>query len=159
MRILYVHASRFGNGATIAAEVAGRLEADGDVVEVRHVDDLTPGRLPRADLYVFSSPGRMGRPIRPMRRFLEALSLPDGTPYALLTTEAAPRPNPKTGLPPGEEELAKTQRVRPIMTGILDGKGLVKRAEGHVLVTGPKGPLEDDWQAAVDDFVEALQRP
>jgi len=39
----------------------------------------------------------MGRPIKSMRRFLEDLSLPAGTRYAILTTEMAPRPDKKTG--------------------------------------------------------------
>ncbi len=158
MKVLYVHASKFGNGAAVAAEVARRLGDEGVTVAVHHVDGLKAQSLPEADLYVFSSPGRMGRPIRRMRRFLGSLTLPAGTRYALLTTEAAPRPDPKTGALPTEEELAKTQRVRPIMAELLDAKGLVETVEAAVLVTGLKGPLEDGWQAAVEEFVAALPR-
>jgi hypothetical protein len=108
--------------------------------------------LGSADLYVFSSPGRMGKPIRSMRRFLKKLSLPAGTKYALLTTEAAPKPDRKTGRVPTEEELARYQRVRPIINEILQGKGLVKVAEDKVLVTGLKGPLEEGWRGKVATF-------
>ena len=48
----------------------------------------------------------MGKPIGGMRRFLKAVKLPAGTRYAILTTEAAPRPDKKTGRMPTEDELA-----------------------------------------------------
>ena len=75
---------------------------------------------------VFSSPGRMSKPIGGMRRFLKKTGLPAGPKYAILTTEMAPKPDRKTGRRPAEEELAKWQRVRTIMNEILPGKGLVK---------------------------------
>jgi hypothetical protein len=46
-------------------------------------------------VYVFSSPGRIGKPIGGMRRFLKKVKLPAGTRYAILTTEAAPKPDKK----------------------------------------------------------------
>jgi hypothetical protein len=51
---------------------------------------------------------------------------------------------------PTEEEQAKWQRVIPVMNEILLGKGLVKVAEGKILVTGLKGPLEEGWQEKVE---------
>ena len=92
-----------------------------------------------------------------MRRFLKKVSLPAGTSYAILTTEAAPKPDKKTGRVPTEEELAKWQRVRPIINEILQGKRLVKVAEEKILVTGLKGPLEDGWQEKVKAFVTRIQ--
>jgi hypothetical protein len=56
----------------------------------------------------------MGGPIGGMRRFLKNVTLPAGTGYAILTTEAAPKPDKKAGRVPTEEELAKWQRVRCI---------------------------------------------
>jgi hypothetical protein len=91
-----------------------------------------------------------------MRRFLKKLSLPAGTPYAILTTEAAPKPDRKTGVTPSEEALAKHQRVRPIMNELLQAKGLVEVAEDKVYVTGLKGPLEEGWQQKVDALVERI---
>jgi hypothetical protein len=49
-------------------------------------------------VYLFSSPGRFGKPIGGMRRFLTKLKLPEGTRYAILTTEMAPKPNKKAAL-------------------------------------------------------------
>lgn len=57
---------------------------------------------------------------------------------------------------PTEEEMAKWQRVIPIMNEILQGAGLVKVADDKVLVTGLKGPLEEGWQKQVEAFVTRI---
>jgi menaquinone-dependent protoporphyrinogen IX oxidase len=152
MRIEYLHASKYGNGAMVAEEFDKQLTAKGVTVNVHHIREARPDRLPTADLYLFSFPGRMGKPIGGMRRFLKKLRLPAGTKYAILTTEMAPQPDKKTGRIPTEEELAKWQRVRPIMNEILQDAGLVRVAEDKVLVTGLKGPLEEGWQKKVEAF-------
>jgi menaquinone-dependent protoporphyrinogen IX oxidase len=156
MKIEYLHASKFGNGAMVAAEFARAMAARDVSVEVHHIREVQPTELSAADLYVFSSPGRIGKPIGGMRRFLAKVTLPAGTDYAVLTTEAAPKPDRKTGRVPTEEELARWQRVRPIMNEILQGKGLVKVAEDKILVTGIKGPLQEGWQAKVAAFAGRL---
>jgi len=156
MKIEYFHASKFGNGAKVAEEFKALMAAKGVMVNVHHVRDAEPKAMPPADLYLFSSPGRMGKPLGRARRFLKKVALPAGTKYALLTTEGAPRPDKKTGRMPSEEEMARWQRVRPVMNEILEVKGLVKVAEGKVLVTGMKGPLEEGWQKKVEDFAAQI---
>ena len=156
MRIEYLHASKYGNGAMVAEEFDKQLAAKGVTVNVHHIREARPDRLPTADLYLFSSPGRMGKPVGGMRRFLRKLRLPAGNKYAILTTEMAPQPDKKTGRTPTEEELAKWQRVRPIMNEILQGAGLVKVAEDKVHVTGLKGPLEEGWQKKVEAFAAQI---
>lgn len=150
MRIEYLHASKFGNGVHVAEEFQRQAATRGATTTIHHVRDVDPRRLAEADLYVFSSPGRMGRPIGGMRRFLRRLRLPAGTPYALLTTEAAPSPDPTSG----EDQENRYQRVRPIMHELLQAAGLVPVAEGVVHVTALKGPLEPDWEPKVKQFVE-----
>ena len=156
MKIEYLHASKFGNGAMVAAEFARLMAGKGVAVEVHHIRELNPTEVPPADLYVFSSPGRMGKPIGRMRRFLRKLNLGVGAKYALLTTEMAPSPDKQTGRVPTEEELARWQRVRPIMNEILQAKGLVKVGEDKVYVTAMKGPLEEGWEQKVSGFVATL---
>ena len=156
MRIEYLHASKFGNGAAVAEEFKRRMAAEGVAVAVHHIRDSRPAEPAPADLYVFSSPGRMGKPIGSMRRFLKRIELPAGTRYAILTTEAAPKPDKKTGRMPTDEELAKWQRVRPIMNEILQRKGLVPVAEDKIHVTGLKGPLEEGWQEKVRAFAARI---
>jgi menaquinone-dependent protoporphyrinogen IX oxidase len=156
MKIEYLHASKYGNGAMVAEEFSKQMAAKGITVGVHHIREAKPAELPSADLYLFSSPGRFGKPIGGMRRFLKKLELPAGTRYVLVTTEAAPRPDKKTGRVPTDEELARTQRVRPIMNEILQGKGLVEVAEDKVYVTGLKGPLEEGWQHKVEALVARI---
>ena len=156
MKVEYVHASKFGNGAEVAAEFSRQMAARDVEVDVHHVRDVDAGKLPPADLYVFSSPGRMGRPIGAVRRFLKRLELPPGTRYAILTTEGAPRPDKKTGRMPTEDELAKWQHVRPMMRHALDEKGLVEVAEDKIFVTGMTGPLEDGWRGKVEAFAARI---
>ena len=156
MTIEYLHASRYGDGALVAAEFKEQMAAKGVAVDVHHIREVRPTELAAADLYLFSSPGRMGKPIGGMRRFLKKVQLPAGTRYAILTTEIAPKPDKKTGRMPTEEELAKWQRVRSIMNEILQGKGLVNVAEDKVHVTGLKGPLEEGWQKRVESFATRI---
>jgi flavodoxin len=156
MRIEYIHASVYGNGAKVAEEFKNQMSSKGILVDVHHVDDADPKRLPPAELYVFSSPGRFGKPIKDMRRFLEKINLPAGTKYAVLTTEPVPQPDKKTGKLPTEAELGVYQHVMPIMNEMLSSKGLVKVAQIQVYVTGLKGPLETGWQMKVESFVKAI---
>ena len=155
MRIEYLHASEYGNGAMVAAEFSRQMAARGVTVEVRHIREVRPAQLPPADLYLFSSPGRFGKPIGGMRRFLKKVELPAGTKYAVLTTEVAPHPD-SAGHVPSEQQLARWTRVRPIMNEILQGKGLAEVAEGKVRVTDVKGPLEEGWQHKVEAFVARI---
>jgi menaquinone-dependent protoporphyrinogen IX oxidase len=145
MKIEYFHASKYGNGAAVAEEFKKHMAAKGGTVNVHHIREATPKELPPADLYLFSSPGRCGKPRWAMRRFLKKLQLPAGTKYAILTTEM-----------PTPEERAKWQRVIPVMSEILQEKGLVKVAEGKVIVTGLKGPLQEGWQQRVEAFASQI---
>jgi flavodoxin len=156
MKIEYYHASKYGNGIMVAEEFKKLMSAKGVVVNIHHIREVRPKELAHADLYVFSSPGRIGKPIGGMRRFLKKVQLPSGTKYAILTTQGAPVPNKKTGQMPTEEEQARWQRIIPIMNDLLQPKGLQKVAEGKVLVTGIKGPLEVDWQKKVEDFASQI---
>jgi hypothetical protein len=156
MNISYLHASKYGNGAAVAAEFKIRMALRGVAVDVHHIREVKPAELSPADLYVFSSPGRMGQPIRGMRRFLKKVSLPAGTPYAVLTTEMAPKPDKKTGLMPTGDEPCGAQRVRPIMNDLLQRKGLAHVADATVHVIGLKGPLEEGWQDKVEAFADCI---
>ncbi len=156
MKIEYFHASKYGNGAKIAEEFKTQMAAQGVTVNVHHIRDARPREMPPADLYLFSSPGRMGKPRGCVRRFLKKAKLPAGTKYALLITEAAPQPDKKTGRIPTEEEMAKWRRVIPIMNEILQEKGLIKVAEGKIQVTALTGPLEEGWQKKVQAFVSQI---
>jgi menaquinone-dependent protoporphyrinogen IX oxidase len=156
MQIEYFHASKYGNGAKIAEEFQRQMAAKGVTVNVHHVKKIKPKEIPPADLYVFSSPGRFGKPIGDMRGFLKKASLPTGTKYAVLVTELAPEPEKAIRMPTTEEEIGKCQRVIPILNEMLQKKGMVKVADGKIFVTGLKGPLEDNWQKEVEAFASQI---
>jgi multimeric flavodoxin WrbA len=156
MHIEYFHASKYGNGVIVAEEFKKLMTIKGATVNIHHVRDVRPKDLAVADLYVFSSPGRLGKPIGGMRRFLTKIQPPIGSNYAIITTEGAPQPNKKTGQMSTEEEMAKWQRIIPIMNGLLETKGMNKIAEGKILVTGLKGPLEVGWEKKVEDLVAKI---
>lgn len=156
MKIEYYHASKYGNGAKVADEFRKIMAAKGVDVNVHHVREVRPDEIPPADLYVFSSPGRMGKPIKDMRKFLTRAKLPSGSRYAILATEMNPQPDKKTGKVPTEEELGRCQRVIPIMNEMLKDRGLQKTIESKVYVIGMKGPLENRWQEKVGQFAAAI---
>ncbi|GAB2868274.1 flavodoxin family protein [Nocardioides pacificus] len=156
MKIEYLHASKFGNGELVAAEFTSQMGAKGVQVDVHHINDMDPRHLPDADLYLFSSPGRIGKPKGNMRRFLKKLDLPAGTKYALLITEAMAKPDKKTGVVPTDEEMARWRQVIPLMNETLQGDGLLEVAEGTVHVVDIKGPLEDGWEKKVEEFVARI---
>jgi len=145
MKIEYFHASKYGNGVRVAEEFKTQMAAQGVTVNVHHIRDVRPQELPPADLYLFSSPGRCGKPRWGMCRFLKKAQFPAAAKYALLTTEM-----------PTPQERAKWQRVLPTMNEILQAKGLTKVAEGTIIVTGLKGPLEEDWQKKVQAFAAQI---
>jgi menaquinone-dependent protoporphyrinogen IX oxidase len=156
MRIEYFHASKYGNGAKVAEEFQRQMSAKGVTVNVHHVKDVRPKEVQPADLYLFSSPGRFGKPIGDMRGFLKKVNLPSGTKYAVLVTELAPQPEKSIRIPITEEEMGRCQRVIPVINEMLQKKGLVKVAEGKIFVTGLKGPLEEGWQKEVEAFVSQI---
>lgn len=153
--IEYFHASKYGNGAKVAEEFKRQMTARGVIVNVQHAREARPKDMPPADLYVFSSPGRFGKPIGDMQRLLKKAKLDPGTRYAVIVTEYAPKPD-KIGRMPSEEETGKCQRVIPVINQLLQGRGLVKVAEGKVYVTGLKGPLEEGWQKKVEAFASRI---
>ena len=93
MKIEYYHASKYGNGSAVAEEFKRQMSAKGVTINVHHVRDTKPKEIPPADLYVFSSPGRFGKPIGDMKNFLKKANLQPGTKYAAMVTELCPNPN------------------------------------------------------------------
>lgn len=155
MKIEYFHASKYGNGARVAEEFKRVMADQGVEVHVHHIREVKASEIRPADLYLFSSPGRIGKPLWSVRWFLRGVKLPSGTRYAILATQAAAQPG-KNGKMPTDEELAKWQRIIPTMNKILHEKGLVNVAESVILVTGLKGPLEIGWETKVANFADRL---
>jgi len=158
MKVEILHASKFGNGAKVAEELARVLTTRGHQSEVHHIDEVKPKDLPPADLYVFGSPTRFGGPIGSMRKFLKKADLASGTRYALFATHSDAVPNKKTGKMPTEEELCFARKTIPVLEEILKERGLVKAADKIFLVSPEemKGNLRDGWQTKVEELANAI---
>ncbi|UCG70330.1 MAG: hypothetical protein JSV09_04745 [Thermoplasmata archaeon] len=158
MKIELYHASKFGNGAKVAEELQRVLEAKGHKLNLHHIKEANPKALPHADLYIFGSPTRMGRPIGGMRRFIRRVTLPSGTKYAVFATHGEAAPDKKTGKMPTEEEIKRWRRTIPIMDEVLKGKGLLKIADKKffILADTLKGPLKEGWQEKVEEFAAQI---
>ena len=155
MRIAYYHASEYGNGAKVAEEFRRIAEARGATVRIHHVRDVKPKEVTTADLYLFSSPGRFGKPIGGMRKFLKKVDLPPGARYAIIVTELNPQAD-KTGEKSAREETGRCQQVIPAINEVLQSKGLTRVAEDKIFVTGMKGPLEEGWRRKVEEFAKVI---
>lgn len=158
MKIELYHASKFGNGERVAKELARILQAKGHQVNVHHVKEAKPKEMPKADLYIFGAPTRMGRPIGSMRRFIKKVNLPADTNYAVFATHGEASPNKKTGKMPTEEEINRFRKNIPYMDEVLKGKGLVKVAEKKFYVSAEsmKGPLVEGWEERVGEFAKKI---
>ncbi|UCE38387.1 MAG: hypothetical protein JSW00_03940 [Thermoplasmata archaeon] len=158
MRVELYHASKFGNGAKVAEELRRVMEAKGHNVNVHHIKGENPKKLPSADLYIFGSPTRFGKPIGSMRRFIKKVVLSPGTKYAVFATHGEAVPDKKTGKMPTEEEIYRWRKTIPIMDEVLKGKGLVKVADKkfYVLAETMKGPLKEGWQEKVEEFAAQI---
>jgi len=152
------HASKFGNGAKVAEELRRVMDARGHQMNVHHIDGAKPREMPRADLYIFGSPTRFGRPIGSMRRFIKKVSLPPGTKYAIFATHADAVPDKKTGKMPTEEELNRLRKTIPNLDEVLKGKGLVKVADEvfNVSADAMKGQLKEGWQGKAEEFATSI---
>ena len=161
MKIELYHASKFGNGATVAKELKRLVEAEGHQMNVHHVKDAKPKAIPPADLYIFGSPTRLGNPIGSMRRFVKKAALPSGTKYAVFATHADAGPDKKTGEMPTEEEIQRWRKTIPTLDGLFKEKGMVKVADKVFMVSheAMKGPLLEGWQGKAKEFVSAILNP
>jgi multimeric flavodoxin WrbA len=142
----------------VAEELRRVMEAKGHQMDVHHIDEAKPKEMPTADMYIFGSPTRFGRPIGSMRRFVKKVTLPPGTKYAVSATHADEMPDKKTGRMPTEEELNLKRKTIPDLDEILKEKGLAKVADRvfGVSVDTMKGPLKEGWQVKAMEFATAI---
>ncbi len=153
MKVTIYYESKFGNGKAVVSRLGEMLTTHGINVAVHHINEAEPKELDQADLYVFSSPTRLGKPIGSMKRFLRKARLPNDAKYALIATHLDLRPDKKTGKMPGPDEVAKLERTLPMMEETLTEKGAKKVASLKLHVSEiSKVSLEQGWEQKVDDF-------
>ena len=159
MKVAIYFDTKFGNNEKVAARLSGALIAKGHTTEVHRISDVKPKELPSADLYVFSSPTRFGKPKGSMKRFLKKAKLAPNARYALIATHGSPQPNKKTGQMPTQEEIEKYEWTLRDMQEILAGKG-TKVAEMKLHVTGDTmhGSLLEGWEKKVEEFADTITK-
>lgn len=137
MNICILYHSRYGNGRKCVEHLATTLQDLGHQTQELSMVDVAPKHVPEADLYIFSSPTRFGRPPGTVSRFLKRMSVGRaGLRYTLVATYL----DPKT-------------RALEIMERILTRKEMVKMIEGLKLrVEAFKGPLEDGHKTKIETF-------
>ncbi len=154
MKIELFHASKYGNGLAIALEYQKQMIEKGDEVNIHDVKELRGNDVPKADMYVFISSTRLGKPIRSIRSFIKHKDLPSGSKYAVISTEIKIKPGKK----PNQKCAEKWQRTLPMINESLQTKGLVKVTDMTVHVLTTKGPLEDGWQEKLKGFIDATDQ-
>jgi menaquinone-dependent protoporphyrinogen IX oxidase len=159
MKVAIYFDTKFGSNQKVAAHLSGALIAKGHTADVHRISDVRPKELPPADLYVFSSPTRLGKPKGSMRRFLKRARLAPNAKYALIATHGEPRPNKKTGQMPTPEEIERYQGTLRTMSELLAGKG-TKVAEMKLYVSSESmsGPLLEGWEKKVERFADEITK-
>ncbi len=141
MKVQIFYESKFGNGKKCVEYLGNVISGKGHDVVTNSIREVKPNSIPQSDLYIFSSPTRMGNAHGKMKRFLKKMEIPkEGKKYALIATYADPETKTLTTM----EDLVKA-------------KGLTKAADGiKIKVNGMKGPLEDSYEEKLDEFASSM---
>jgi flavorubredoxin len=141
MKVCIAYESKFGNGKKLVDHLQTTLSKNGHNVETCSVREVSPDSLPKADLYIFSSPTHVGGPPGKMKKFLKKLKInQEGAKYTLMATSMDP--NAKT--------LQKMEQL-------LQSKGITKATDGvRIKVNGMKGPLEEGYEGKLEEFTKKI---
>jgi len=141
METCIIYDSKYGNGKKAAEILQQALEEKGNPVSVHPVRRVKPGKLPRADLYVFGSPTHFGRPTRRMKTFLKKLAGQQiDARYALITTC-----------------LDQSTQALDKMDDILASSSMTRATDGlKVIVEGMRGPPAEGSRQDIERFAGQL---
>ena len=142
MKIAIGYYTAHGNNKIVSETVASLLQEKGAEVDIYSVAEKKPEELGEADIYIFSSPTRMGGPAGRMKAFIKKFTPKEGAGYAILNTCLG----------------AEGTKVVPKLSEILESKGLKRVAEGVCLqVAGAKGPLKDGETDKLKSFSDQVR--
>ena len=141
MKVHIIYESHFNNGKRCAEYLKNAINKKGHDVILNSIIEVQPYALPKVDMYIFSTPTHTKGPPKLTKDFLSNLRFKQkGIKYALITTHM----NPKID-------------TLKIMEKILTDKGLIKISEGlEIKVMTMKGPLEDNFQKKLDEFIRRI---
>lgn len=153
MKVVIAYESKYGNGRKCVELLRELIESKGHEAGSYPMNSVKPSDLPQADLYVFSSPTHVGKPPRAVRGYLKKFQPPrEGSKYALMATFLRTEDKKEEET----KEPEKLQKTISIMDEILGQKGMRKVAEQPIFVRGMKGPLEDGYEAKIEDFADRI---
>jgi flavorubredoxin len=143
VKICIAYESKFGNGKKCADHLGNVLTKKGHNVDILNMRKVKPNKLPKADIYIFSSPTHVGNAPFKVKGFLRKLEIPqEDAKYALMTTCM--------------DLNCKTTKT---MEEHLEGKGMTKVTEDLKLkVEGMKGPLEEDYMNKIEEFASEITK-
>ncbi len=141
MKVCIAYESKYGNGKKCVEHLQSIISKKGHDAETSSIREIKPSSIPRADLYIFSTPTHIGGPPGKMKKFLKKLEITEeGTKYALMATC-----------------LDYKTKALQIMESLLQPKGMTKVSDGiKIKVTGIKGPLEDGYEEKLDIFAKEI---
>ncbi|MCU0851502.1 MAG: hypothetical protein MUC80_09590 [Candidatus Thermoplasmatota archaeon] len=142
MNYVCVYFSRYGNGKRLVEYLGGKLREKNGNVQLFKVNEVDPGKVPAADVYVFSAAAEAFSLQRDMKTFLKNLRGMEGKKYGIINTHAMKKDRLDT------------------MEKILSKKNMVKLAEVEFQVQGAGvqsgNGLPSGWEAQLDEFAEKL---
>jgi flavorubredoxin len=137
MKVQIFYESKFGNGKKCVEYLGNVITEKGHEVNTCSIRDIKPNSISQSDLYIFSSPTRMGNVHGKVKKFLKKMEIPgEGRKYALMATYADPETKALTTM----EDLVKAKGMTKVTDGI------------KIKVNGMKGPLEDSYEEKLDEF-------
>lgn len=145
-RVSIVYLTKYGNNRMCMEYLGERLQGLGHEVIIHSIDETKPDNVPRADLYVFSTPVRMGKLPGKMKRFAKRFSSRGGR-YALVVTHAS------------DENAGKWNPDRTVaaMSELLREGGMGPTMdELRVRMKDMKGPPEDNYRGKLDSLAERI---
>lgn len=141
MRYAIIYWSRYGNGKRAVEYLAGKLREREAEVQVLRTEEVDPGAMPEADLYVFSAPAEAFNVQVDMRNLMKGLRGMEGKSFGIINTHALKR----NWLGKMEKLLSKRGMQMTAGVDLRVGDG-TKEGQG----------LPEGWQARLDEFAARI---
>ena len=143
MKVNIGYFTKFGNNKNISEKLGELLREKGAEAEVFSVAEKQPASMVESDIYVFSSPTRMGNPPGKIKRFVKKCNVPAGAGYAVVNSTGGP----------------EQSKVLSGIGSLCEEKGMKKAAEGVILqIKDMKGPLEAGYEKKLNSLADTLMQ-
>ncbi len=136
MRCVIIYWSRYGHGKKLVEHLSKILKEDDVKTKIFKPSELEPDNIPKADLYVFSTPTEAFRIKSDMRKFMKKIEGLEGKPYGIINTHSMKRDWLNS-----MEKILKKKKMKKIAE--VDFKiGKVGAEDGDALPFNWKGDLD-----------------